>query len=694
MLTIKTLDELFHREIPSHTTVSALSVPMECWEKEIHNLVPMLMSDVIDALLVDDSQVQALAEMATEEVGRILEDKIGSHFVCHGRKIKVNEVFKCDFVKNKICPAKKQEKELMRTMRALNDILRKVIRLYERFPEVEDVLQNAIQTIGRHKIERGSAQAPLAEYQIRERKRKLESGIRHVIHNPDESVKRRRNKIMRRCLDQLSKQMVTFENEDKASSSEEETTFKSMKCYICKKYFALHQHGENKQHFCTTCWRFNTEMRHQRSDLKGRYAIVTGGRIKIGFQTALKLLRDGCYVVVTTRFPNNAAARYSDETDYDDWHHRLKIYPLDLLNNASILQFIDYINAALPFLDILINNASQTISRPGRFYQHLFLGENVQRKTLPKRQRNILVSGIKLQYQYNQEKPGLGCSNQQMQTILEKTVAKDLESDRRDTVKPTLSEKDASMYPTVELISTQQLDGPSDSKDSCFLQAMHCKSELPIEHGDVTNCDAIFETCNDHESKQQCLTVPKFHQKTDINTEFPAGVLDSDGQQVDLRKMNSWVYTATDVPFKELLEVLTINTLGPFLLVTKLKDTMKKSPNQAKFIVNVSAMEGQFGRKYKTMFHPHTNMAKAALNMLTRTSGLEYAVDNIFMTAVDTGWVTDENPVSSLHSKQNETPLDCVDGAARVYHPIVHGLKQNSKPYFAVFIKDYKPYPW
>lgn len=182
-----------------------------------------------------------------------------------------------------------------------------------------------------------------------------------------------------------------------------------------------------------------------------------------------------------------------------------------------------------------------------------------------------------------------------------------------------------------------------------------------------------------------------------LNELFPVGLMDADNQQIDLRGFNSWKYSLCDVPLKEMLDVLTINALGPFILISKLKGLMVQSPNKVKFIVNVSAMEGQFHRKSKSFYHPHTNMAKAALNMLTRTSGIEFRKDKIYMTAVDTGWVTDERPFHQAMYEQAQgfqVPLDTIDGASRVYHPIAKGLTDKEEPYFAVFLKDYKPSPW
>jgi NAD(P)-dependent dehydrogenase (short-subunit alcohol dehydrogenase family) len=178
---------------------------------------------------------------------------------------------------------------------------------------------------------------------------------------------------------------------------------------------------------------------------------------------------------------------------------------------------------------------------------------------------------------------------------------------------------------------------------------------------------------------------------------FPAGKLDADLQQVDYRKMNSWRMTLADVPTAEMLEVQLVNSVAPFILCSKLKPLMLKTPTDAKHIVNVSAMEGQFNRHTKTDKHPHTNMAKAALNMMTLTSARDYVKDGIYMTAVDTGWVTDEDPATLSARKQEEhdfqPPLDIVDGAARIVDPIFSGIL-TGKHSWGCFLKDYMPTQW
>jgi NAD(P)-dependent dehydrogenase (short-subunit alcohol dehydrogenase family) len=182
----------------------------------------------------------------------------------------------------------------------------------------------------------------------------------------------------------------------------------------------------------------------------------------------------------------------------------------------------------------------------------------------------------------------------------------------------------------------------------------------------------------------------------DGETLFPANRYDEDRQQIDLREMNSWRLRMHEVETPELLEVQLVNAIAPYILNARLKPLMLRTTERDKHVVNVSAMEGQFYRATKTDKHPHTNMAKAALNMMTRTSAPDFVKDGIHMNAVDTGWVTDEDPAVHAARKAEEgfaPPLDIIDGAARIVDPIFVGRLTGSHVW-GQFLKDYRPAPW
>ncbi len=395
----------------------------------------------------------------------------------------------------------------------------------------------------------------------------------------------------------LAQKSILYKNynsneKDESVEIEDLEYIKFKKCYICKQPY-------KKIHFfyhaiCQKCGDFCFSKRNPIADLKDRIAIVTGGRIKIGYLTALQLLRSGVKVWVTTRFVNDCAERFSKEIDFDIWSNNLKIIPLDLRNIASVQEFITFFKNEEPYLDFLINNAAQTVKKPIDFYKHLFDFESINKNELPEKLQTVLP--------WNQEFHFLN--------IPEKT------------------------------------------------------NLLPSE----------------------------------INELFPIGEFDKDNQQIDKRSINSWKLKMEEVSIVEMLESQLINVTSPFMLNSQLKEHLLKSPFSRKFIINVSAMEGQFNRASKTSFHPHTNMAKAALNMMTRTSAIDFASQNIFMNSVDTGWITQENPFQIKERLYQEDgfvpPLDEIDGMARILDPIYSGILNEEIPLFGHFLKDFKPYFW
>ncbi len=361
-------------------------------------------------------------------------------------------------------------------------------------------------------------------------------------------------------------------------------------CYVCKAdYTQVHFFYDS---MCPTCAALNYAKRSPAARLEGRVALVTGARVKIGYQAALMLLRAGARVIATTRFPRDAARRYARERDFGEWSARLEIYGLDLRHTPSVERFARHLEATLDRLDILLNNAAQTVRRPAGFYAHLVAAE--------------------------EEPLQLGAP----------------------------------------YVICRRVSPISDSARMSQLQLLE-------EDADTSH--------------------------------FPVGQYDGDLQQIDTRDHNSWRMTADAVPTPELLETHLVNAIAPFLLCARLRRLMEASPARARYIVNVSAMEAQFSRSKKTDRHPHTNMAKAALNMLTRTSAADYADSRIYMNSVDTGWVTDEDPLVHAIRKTEvhgfHPPLDAVDGAARLLDPIVVG-ELTGQPPWGCFFKDYRVTSW
>lgn len=383
-------------------------------------------------------------------------------------------------------------------------------------------------------------------------------------------------------------------------------------CYTCKKRYVEVDYFYHQ--LCQDCAAENRAKRDARADLTGKRALLTGGRAKIGMYIALRLLRDGAHTTVTTRFPKDAIRRFKAMEDSADWLHRLEVVGIDLRDPAQVVGLAEQVAGQGP-LDILINNATQTVRRLPSAYAALVEGESAP-----------LPAGELPAHQV------IGAFNSG---------------------------------------AVGELGGPA---------------ALPVG---VSGLDA-----------QAVADLALVAGNASVERHLAGTAIDAGGLVPDVVDTNTWVQTIEQISPVELLETQLCNYTAPFILISHLRPMMaeaaKKAASGRAYVVNVSAMEGVFGRGYKGAGHPNTNAAKAAMNMVTRTSGQEmFEADGILMTSVDTGWITDERPHHDklrLAEEGFHAPLDLVDGAARVYDPVVRG--EAGEDLYGVFLKDYKPGKW
>ena len=386
---------------------------------------------------------------------------------------------------------------------------------------------------------------------------------------------------------------------------------KSPRCIVCKQVF-------NDRHWyyhqlCESCGEFNYQKQQATADLSGKIAVVTGARVNIGYGVCLRLLRSGARIIATTRFPHYAAQRYSQEIDFDDWRDRLQIYPLDLRDLARVEAFTQYLCRVYPQLDIIVNNAAQTIRRPPAYYRHLI----------------------------------------------------ELES-----------------QPTAQLAPQ--------------LQTLIASPESSLALNTIVNPAANLVPIQQHDLVASLSQIPMIPEDEVDLALFPIDKYDCDGNQIDLRAMNSWLLRDDEVSIVELLEVHVVNAIAPFVINSRLKGMMNRAPNTDKYIINVSSQEGRFEGVDKPWRHPHTNMAKAALNQMTRTCAKEYAKHRILMNAVDPGWISFQHPhpiSTEMLDRGTEPPFTIIDAAARICDPIWTELSTGNNQFGRLF-KDYQIVQW
>ena len=434
------------------------------------------------------------------------------------------------------------------------------------------------------------------------------------------------------------------DKEEKEEDKKEKYMFKT--CYICKKKLGTNNISKFYGSMCQKCGDYNYSFRTMQLDFKGRIAVVTGGRIKIGFYIVKKLLSYGCQVITTSRFPNDTLNKYKEDPDYDLWKNNLIIYPIDFRLFQSTVKFVNYIKDNFSHIDFLINNAAQTVRRNTEYYEYLL---PIEIKKLPKEDDNKIIKNEYLE--------------------LEKELSGKLikEEGSGPLKKEEITKKYEKKHILKSLVSLLKKNNDPETEEL-----------LPLSV--ITSQIKIME-----ENEQSRIYI-----------------MGNDGQPYDFSKgKNSWNLELDEISFQEFTEVQIINAWTPYYLCAKLKPMMMKSPFPDKYIVNVTAVEGIFNH-FKRTTHVHTNMAKAALNMLTRTCGKYLEKDKIYMTCVDTGWVSHMNEMNKIIEGENKdysefemanVPLDELDGAMRVLHPIIEGIK-NKNYLFGILLKDYVKSKW
>ena len=454
-------------------------------------------------------------------------------------------------------------------------------------------------------------------------------------------------------------------------------------CYTCKRRFRLLHHFYAD--LCPDCAELNWAKRQQTAALDGKVFLVTGARVKIGFHAALKLLRCGASVLATSRFPADMATRFAAQEDAPIWSGRLQCYGLDLRDLSTLERFCAHLIARGQRLDGIINNACQTIRRPAAYYSHLLPLELDAASWSPS------IQGLLHDH--------TACFTAGAATA-HGTGADAANAPRRITG-CTADAPAASQSPVEPPAASGAASGAASASSTT---ATHTGTSVQVVSvgdgtgGAVASAAAAAAIPSALWSQAPLWSAEEGVMQPDAGeaSNFPVGLRDVNGQQVDTRRTNSWLLKLQDVSTPEAAEVLAINALAPFVLNSRLRTLLEACPSSPRFVVNVSAMEGKFYR-YKTPNHPHTNMAKAALNMMTRTCAEELAACGILMNSVDTGWINDEKPLekASAHAEAHhfQTPLDEIDAASRILDPIMTAANGGPATH-GKFLKDYVAVEW
>ena len=413
------------------------------------------------------------------------------------------------------------------------------------------------------------------------------------------------------------------------------------RCYMCKTkgaYFEQQKSINRIIPICDQCKLLNEQKIDKTINLSGKIALITGGRIKIGYSCALRLLRCGALVIITSRFPYDCNNRFKNESDYFQWKDQIHIYGVDFRHLESVNRFISHVKEKYKKLDILINNAAQTIHRPPAYYEKISTFE-------------LNTHQLALQ------------SSSKIYSLSYSTI-KCVDNDPF-------------------LLHGKCFDSSRDNQS--IITATHCNSSLtslpPSNSPLFSSQYAMIPVLpSDNLSEDEKLKL------------FPDNLFDEHNEPIDLRKKSSWNSTINEIHPIEMIEVQLVNSIVPSLFISNFYDLLKRTEDDT-FIINVTSTEGQFSARKYNGHHAHTNMAKASLNMLTLSVAENMVKDRIYVNSVDTGWVTKMTPAGNQTARSAIAPLTPDDGAARILDPIfnalLHGIKSHGK-----LFKDFVETPW
>lgn len=322
-------------------------------------------------------------------------------------------------------------------------------------------------------------------------------------------------------------------------------------CYTCKRRFReLHSFYDT---LCPTCASLNWKKRVQTVDLSGRVVLVTGARVKIGFQCCLKLLRCGAAVIATTRFPHDAAERFASQPDYGTWCDRIHVYGLDMRDLGSLEAFCAMVSRDYSRLDAIVNNACQTVRRPPAYYAPMMEKERQPLAALPDAVRRAVERDHAHHEQVKAWVTSSSSGGQGRLTDRDGHSSDPASSAASDLTSIAQHEADASTTappPSSSSAPSSALTAASSSSGSVPVSALPSaeQSQLHVAPGDENHDTALF----------------------------PTGLHDVNRQQIDLRRHNSWLLRMHEVSTPELVEVFAINAAAPFIINARLKQLMTR----------------------------------------------------------------------------------------------------------------------